>query len=143
MVLALAIVKTTAATEFSSGSCAATVKTQFLFLEKVPPCFHCFNDLSRIYPVLSFTKDTDRVFSLSTKPMLLPFRSYTSTVSGYIIYFVSFQPLLKVVYRGLHIPVLPISLVRAISGLSCGSLLRVDITNPRSMSASPIDSNAS
>ena len=106
--LALAFVKTTAATEFSSGSCTATVKTQFLYLEKLPPCFHCFNELSRIYPVRSFTKNTDRVLSLSTKPMLLPFRSYTSTVSGCIMYFVCFQPLLKVVYQSLHIPFLPI-----------------------------------
>ena len=35
------------------------------------------------------------------------------------------------------------SSVGTISGLTCGILLRVDITNPRSMSASPIVSNAS
>ena len=40
--------------------------------------------------------------------MLLSFRSHTSTVSGCIIYFVPFQPLPKLVYQGLHIPVLPL-----------------------------------
>ena len=58
--------------------------------------------------MLSLTKDTDWVSLFLIIPMLLSFRSYTSTVSGCIIYFVSFQPLPKVVYQGVHISVLPI-----------------------------------
>ena len=61
-----------------------------------------------VYLVLSFTKDTGRVPFLSSILMLLPFQSYTSTVSGCITYFASFQPLLNFVYQGLHNPVLPI-----------------------------------
>ena len=58
--------------------------------------------------MLSLTKDTDWVSLFLIILMLLSFRSYTSTVSGCIIYFVSFQALPKVVYQGLHILVLPI-----------------------------------
>ena len=93
---------------FPPVSCAATVETQFLFLEELSSCFYCVNDFACVSPMLSLTKDTDWVSLFLIIPMLLSFWSYTSTVSGCIIYFVSLQPLLKVVYQGLHIPVLPI-----------------------------------
>ena len=93
---------------FPPVSCAATAETQFLFLEELSSCFFCVNDFACVTPMLSLTKDTDWVSLFLIIPMLLSFGSYTSTVSGCIIYFVSFQPLPKVVDQGLHIPVLPI-----------------------------------
>ena len=81
---------------------------QFLFLEELSSCFYFVYDLGCVSPVLSLTKYTDWVSLLHIIPMLLSFRLHTSTVFGCIIYFVSFQPLPKVVYQGLHIPVLPI-----------------------------------
>ena len=95
-------------TLFPPVSCAATVETQFLFLEELSSCFYCVNDFACVSPMLSLTKDTDWVSLFLIIPMLLSFRLYISTVSWGIIYFVSFQPLPKVVYQGLHIPVLPI-----------------------------------
>jgi len=77
-------------------------------LEELPSCFYCVNDFTCVSPMLSLTKDTDWVSLFLIIPTLLSFRSCNSTVSGCIIYFVSFQPLPKVVYQGLHIPVLPI-----------------------------------
>ena len=83
-----------------------------------------------VYLVLSFTKDTGRV----------PFQLYTSTVSGCITYFVSFQPLLKVVYQGSITQFSQFFSVCTISGLTytCSSLLRVDITNPKACWLCPL-----
>ena len=108
MMLSLALETSSASTLFPPVSCVATVETQFLFLEELVSCFYCVNDFACISPMLSLTKDTDWVSLFLIIPMLLSFQSCNSTVSGCIIYFVSFQPLPKVVYQGLHIPVLPI-----------------------------------
>ena len=70
-------------------SCAATVETQFLFLEDLSSCFYCVNDFACVSPMLSLTKDTDRVSLFLIIPMVLSFRSYTSNVSGCIIYLMS------------------------------------------------------
>ena len=93
---------------FPPVSCAATAETQFLFLEELSSCFICVNDFACVTPMLSLTKDTDWVSLFLIIPKPLSFRSYTSTVSGCIIYFASFQRLPKVVYQGLHISFLPI-----------------------------------
>ena len=87
---------------FPPVSCAATVETQFLFLEELSSCFYCVNDFACVSPMLSLTKDTDWVSLFLIIPMLLSFRSYTSNVSGFIIYFVS-SSLSKVVYQALPI----------------------------------------
>ena len=104
----LALGTSPAATLLPPVPCAATVETLFLFLEELSSCFYCVNDLACISPMLSLTKDTDWVSLFVIIPMLLSFRSHTSTVLGCIIYFVSFQPLPKLFYQGLHIPVLPL-----------------------------------
>ena len=84
--------------------CAATVETQFLFLEELSSCFYCVNDLACISPMLSLTKDTDWGSLFVIIPMLLSFRSHTFQQLPKCF----FQPLPKLVYQGLYIPVLPL-----------------------------------
>ena len=85
----LALETSSASTLFPPVSCAATVETQFLFLEELPSCFYCVNYFACVSPMLSLTKDTDWVSLFLSIPMVLSFRSYTSNVSGCIIYFMS------------------------------------------------------
>ena len=141
----LALGTSPAATLLLPVPCAATVEKQLPFWEELSSCFYCVNDFACVSPMLSLTKGTDWVSLLVIIPMLLSFRSHTSTVSGCIINFVSFQPLpgQSLFIKTSISQFFHFLSVSTISGVTFGIVLRVDSTNPRNRSAPPITSNAS